>query len=842
MKKYIYPMLLTSALFTAACSNDDTVIETPRDTTPEGQISFSMSDAEGSMTTRSMNTRAGFTGTGTTEILMHIESCNGTKYRNTRAISEAAEQATGKDYSEVSFKSAYTRYWDDAHGRASKLSVFAVAVPNKSVTSGAGAGNNVLNEDDLAATTGGVNSWTADVTTRPAHEIQWAVSTTGQNATTQKDEDLVYANNIQEDATRGKNGRYYFDFAHNVWMPGSKTTFEEAKTGTETHGDGCMGFHMAIDDSSAPGYDARAVGKFDKGHLVFNHALSRIQVQIKEGTGFPADITNDFVFTEDKTYITLLNFNYKGTLDLLTGSWKNDGFTKGSIQLKDNGYDTGVTTSRTVCGQVLPGNEFRKDNGTAVMEFNIDHNTYYVTEGQLYDAMTNAKDKANAAISDKASYGLDNTKLTFLQGKYYKFEITINKKEVENITAVLVEWSDVVGQNFAQDNTHITVTTHDAYNSGDGTGIPEKAENHYLFLKTEDLGKIYTDLSYIDGGSDPSTYKGEEYQGPYKKYEAANAGGTGTAEEKAAATSWNTTWFYEDNKTAYHLRSINAAAYGTNAGNVKSITEGNTYFEIENGVSAANGAHDYHWGAPFKTGVGGTVSDASSSVNGHYKYPYSTTDGYKGLLHYGVIASKDPLKLTEMHMMANIEVYIRTPKDGGAAVTLENTTDQTEVTITNVNTKAKVDMGIGLVSDQNTVSSQLITKPGTGFTEVTIGGTTYKQTKAFTWAVVPQPLYRGSKTSDSEISADSEINFVGLTIKTPDNNQYYVVKSLYAILAESVGTSDNQSASQPIHYWYPNHKYKYYFTITKKGIENVTCVLAEWSDVIGGNQEITLEN
>lgn len=836
MKKYIYPMLLTSALFTAACSNDDTVIETPRDTTPEGQISFSMSDAEGSMTTRSMNTRAGFTGTGPTEILMHIESYDGTsKYRNTRAISEAAVQADDKDYSEVSFKSAYTRYWDDAHGRASKLSVFAVAIPNKSITSGTGVGNNVLNEEDLAATTGGVNSWTVDATTRPTHEIQWAVSTTGQDATTQKNEDLVYANNIQEDATRGKNGRYYFDFNKNAWMPGEKATFEDAKTGTETHGNGCMGFHMAIDDPNTSGYDARAVGKFDKGHLVFNHALSRIQVQIKEGTGFPADKTDDFVFTESKAYITLLNFNYKGTLDLLTGSWKSNGFTTEAIQLKDNGYDTEAKTSRTVCGQVLPGNVFAKNGTTAVMEFNIDHNTYYVTEGQLYAAMESAKDKNNNAISDKGSYGLKDNKLTFQQGKYYKFEITVNKKEVENITAVLVEWSDVVGQNFAQDNTHITVTTHDAL-SNNGTGTQEKAKGHYMFLKTEALGKIYTDLTYTTS----SPNKGEEYQGPYKKYEAANAGGTGTDAEKAAATSWNTTWFYEDNQTAYHLRSINAAAYGTDAGNVKNITNGNTYFEIENGVSTANGEHDYHWGAPFKTGVG-TVSDASSSVNGHYKYPYSTTDGYKGLLHYGVIATKDPLKLTEMHMMANIEVYIRTPKEDGASVSLENSTSQTEVTITNVNTKANVDLGIGLVSGQNTVKSELITKPETGFTQVTVDGKVYNQTKAFTWAVVPQPLYRGSATGDA-ISNDSENNFVGLTIKTPDNNQYYVVKSLYAILAESIGTSGNQQASQPIHYWYPNHKYKYYFTITKKGIENVTCVLAEWSDVIGGNQEITLEN
>ena len=84
--------------------------------------------------------------------------------------------------------------------------------------------------------------------------------------------------------------------------------------------------------------------------------------------------------------------------------------------------------------------------------------------------------------------------------------------------------------------------------------------------------------------------------------------------------------------------------------------------------------------------------------------------------------------------------------------------------------------------------------------------------------------------------------YVGITIKTPDNNQYYVVKKLSEIVASANGGSQNQTANSAITYWYPNHNYTYTFTLTKAGIKNVTCTVEKWTEVTAKDQTITLED
>lgn len=832
MKKTLFPLAFAAVALTTACSDNEIVNQEP--VTPDSlkeQISFSMSDAQGA-TTRA-NTRAGFaTETG---LLMHIQSDNKqtnpteVKYTRTQATARVHTGTGATDYSNVEFTSDYfRRYWDDAHGRDSWLSIYAVAVPGYAI----GSSDTQLAESKLTSPSDGSTWGSADATT---HTIVWTVKQDGQTSTTNTKEDLVYARNIQP---TGEDGLYWYKYTNNdgsdagSWQPGDKTTVDEAKTGATTHGgytnlsDGRMRFRLS---NTA---DATSAGKFDRGHLKFNHALSRMTIKIQEGTGFDKTPTTgeaDFNFDSGKEYVQINNMNYTGTLNLVDGTWGSK--TQGNVKLATGSKTTtSNTSSYTLNAQILPDDVW---NGAAaspknILDFFIDDNHYFVTEAQLYTALSTAKKAGDVAMTaaELTAAGINTTAktVTLTQGVNYNLLITVDKKQIETITAVLADWSEVYAANENIDNSHITITTHK-----DANGMTDNSA-HQLYLKTEDLGKIYTDFTYFTSDS-----KGVEYTGTYSQNQVPTVDGL----------KWKTTWFYEDNKTAYHLRSVNNSAHT----NMQNKSAGNTYFTIENGTYTADGAHDYHWGAPLNTGLPTVTIDEVVKT----KYAYDVETGYKGLLYPGVTAVKSgDINITELHMMSDIEVVVQTTT-GSNAVLLEKdlgggSKDQCVVTLTRLYSAGQVDLGTGKVTTTGAATgNSVMDKPATGTsagTNVTIDGTNYTtiKTAPYSLAVVPQILYRGSETTAAGIAADAESQFVGITIKTPDNNQYYVVKRLQDILASSVGTSANQTQNEAIKRWYPNHKYIYTITVTKTGIKAITCTLADWSVVTGENIHIDLEN
>ncbi len=791
MKKYIYPMALTATLLaTAACSDDEVNdIQQVPDSQKE-MISFSLSDAQGAVT-RAM-TRAGFASE--TTILMHIESKkNGQdSWRNTRTTAVAAAHSNHENkWSDVSFTTDATkRYWDDCYGRNGELSIYAVAIPGKSnLTSGDGVKDGNLNESDLTETTGGVGNWTADVTSKPAHTIQWGVTTSGQTSTVRDNEDLVYSNNIQIGGTKGV---YRFNFTSQT--AGSWPTMTEDLANLT---DGVMKF------SQLSGAPADAPGKFDKGHMIFNHALTRVTITLEEGEGFNSGSTDDFKFTGAKQ-ITLHKMNTNGTLNIQNGTWSD----------KVSNVDATLTTTAanantTFYGQFLPDNVFTKgaaDAANNVISFTIDNNTYYVTEADLYTALYNNVTDAGA----RTEAGITDAKVTLKQGKNYIFNITVKKKDIQAVTATVVEWDKVTAENFNKNNTHYSFTFHETGNA------KESYSTHHLFRKGEVLDKIYTGENYT----------ATTYQGAYTD--------KATLSDENSDGIWSTNWFYDDNKTAYHFRVINDKSYTSSSAGDNYTSSANAKFNMVNG---AQSTQDYHWGAPLDPSkVGGNSTDG-------YKYAYSTDNGYQGLLMQGIMSTESQINLTEFHMMSNINIVVRTTNQSNK-VSLVDGSNKTKVFITKVYTGATVDMGIGKVTTTGSRNSDtaietgeganIITTPDySGLTadgKVTIDGTEYDamKTPAYTWSVVPQALVEGDTK-------------VGLIIQTPDENKYYVVEDLASIVATSVGTSANQTTSA-INYWYPNHSYTYTITITKKGIEAITCTLADWVNVTGTNTNITLEN
>lgn len=704
MKVLFRPLTLAALLVASACTSDIKDDIENIDPSSKTVISFSVEENHTPMT------RAGFTAS--TKIAMRIKSENGTAAKYTRTVATASAAASGKEYSDISTDGAYIRYWDDAFGRAAKLSVFALAVPNK--TDVVNNGKNV--EQKLTA---GGDGWFTETTEN--EKINWTVSTE-QTAETLANEDLTYSNNIKEG---GLNGVYKYDFATGKY-PVYSADLE----------DGQMKFRLR-DDA-----DVTGPGKFDKGHLIFNHALSRITVNLVKGEGFSG--VGSFQFANG-TNVQVLNVPVSGDLDLSAGTWS--GVTNNTIA-KMVSLTPAAGVAFSLMAQILPDYEISKTSVTNLLSFTIDNNTYYITQAQMYDALKNAVTN-------------DGTKITMAQGSNYIFQITVNKTQIANVTAVVEPWVEVTSANFNPSNARITLNS--IYDSQSG----ESSTNFDLYRLLDQSPEI------------SDTYEGKNWDGNYTdKASSLTDNGNG---------GWDTDWYFESNKSYYHFRTVNKNT-------TIETTPTKDYFEITAG-SVAN--TDPHWGA----------SMTQEPV-------YDIAKGYEDALSPAIGATSDNINITDQHMMSKVIINLQT-------TTGDDKVDFTgsQVYITQIHTEGQVQMGNGLITPTGT--------PGQLTMDGNAAGT------QFTYAVVPQGLVRGSNDDD----------YVGITIVTGDNNQYYIVKKLSEkIVATSVNNEKNQAQGAAITRWYPGHTYEYTFTLKKAAIDKITCTVQGWVNVVADNKEISLED
>ena len=746
MKQYIFTAVLASVLLTTSCS-DDTVENGISDSQKE-MISFSLSDG-------SIQTRAGFIR-GETRIVARMQSNekDGTGVRYTRCVLKAKQDDNGQpnDYSEVIYSTASdTRYWDDAFGRKGQISVYAVAIPNST------------SETKLLESliTGSTPGWATEDT--PNNTIQWSV-TADQSTNPLAAEDLVYSNNIQEG---GKDGRYVWSYTVPVGYP--------ANTGATTHADGRLVFTQA---SGAQESDA---GHFDKGHLVFNHSLSRLTVTLQEGAGFDGDKTTNTDFKFNSGNICLLNMYTSGTLDIQAGTWVLG--TPANITAMAPG-STYANANGTYAAQMLPGYKFYEKGITNVMQYVIDDNMYYVTQGQIYTALFDKTTGTDPIISVETD-GTGNY-IEMKQQKNYQLTITVDKTGIASVTATLAEWVNVSG-NTSVDNTHLTFSM-----TASGDPCNQDIDLYRLEDVTQDFNFSYQGQNWFGNYLTDASHKTELLQ-------SALSNG-----------KWSTNWYFESNKTYYHFRTVNKGT--TIEGSADDNT--NDYFTINGGETAST---DPHWGAPM----------TGSSSAGYLKY--DVDKGYEAFLLPAIGATGSDIVIQELHMMSNINVILQTPNNGSKVTLLDGNTP-TVVKITRLATSGTVEMGRGVVTPENLfIGEHTMTVPGAYYE------TNELKTNAYTFTVVPQSLSRNfSSTSDDD--------YVGLFIQTPDNNQYYVVKKLSEITATSVSNVRDHAVSSKIQRWYPGHNYTYTITISKKGIESITCQVANWVNVTGDNINIDLED
>lgn len=766
--RYIPALLAVAALGLSACSTEE-LPDNGGNSNGKTAIEFAMSNTGGigmSLDSRAAASDASRAGFGAaTRIVMRIGSTDGstTKYTRTTATASAQVAEGTADYSTVTFApGTEMRYWDDAHGRNSQLSVYAVAIPDKN-------DEGILPETKLGDYTPG-DTWSlessAESTSR--NTIKWQLSTNQSGKVA--DEDLCFSNNIQ---TGGKNGVYRYNFTAGKYpdFPGCNPD-GTVKDGTLE--DGIMQFT-----------ENGTSGKFDRGHMIFRHALSRITVKLKAGDGY--DPSTAFVVDHVQINNIRLADGTNTKLNLVDGTWSGYTPEQTITKMEEATPQTGAHHHREFVAQTIPGDLIPENGTTKRVEIVVDGNIYYLTDKMLYNAL-----KSSTGVK------VESNNVVLEQGKNYEINVTISKKKIDNITATLVPWATVSGDEQNVNNAYITLSLQ--------TFTGDECRNFDFYRLNDPYDSPVT--------SNPTTmhYKWySKYEGPATLTAIKADGSEATGSDPI--DHYKTNWYYDNNKAFYHFRTVNK--------DTKITTDANgDYFTI---TSSNNEANDPHWGAPMCFGA-----NIKYAVTGNATAT-PPTGGFASSIHGAIGATESKITITELHMLSKINVILKTTTTDNKVQLLNGTTPAT-VKLVRYMKYGKVELGRGLVTVTSTTATEDDFKaPDASSTSTFFSGTNI--TNPYKFMAVPQELKRG----------DADADYVGLEITTPDGN-VYKINRLSEIEASAVGSEagKGQTASDNITRWLPNHHYTYTFNLTKTGV-TATATVAKWNEVTADKEDVTIE-
>lgn len=542
--------------------------------------------------------------------------------------------------------------------------------------------------------------------------------------------------------------------------------------------------------------------KFDAGNMVFYHALTKFTIKIKCGDGFNGDGT-DFHFTGSPTgkdnSFALKGFYGKGVFDLAAGEFQS--LTAADITTFTSIYLAKTTPQKKEAGDyytlqayVLPGTDIKDgDNVADAFSFDIDKNHYKISMLDLYNAILNKKDGMGAwQNSDNGTEVKDDVLgggKTLLAGVNYQFTFTVEKTKIKDITAQVIDWESVEADNVTPSNARINIMLEER-----GTAVTAGVN----FYRTRDPGN--NDVS-------------DDYVG-YAWDKGYTTDGKATAAYDSVKGKWTVTrWYWPDNTTYYHFRALGNTTHTSPESlpaPVADVSDGPDYFNLTHGESY----EDYIWGAPF-------LDDADNETAGSFQWSYSLTKGFDGTdaedgktpqrhqIYHGIGPTNSVIKILMFHVMSDVTFTVKTTT-GENKVTLKDGDNHTKIRLENLYTSGKVLMGNGLV----TTTGATVDYPFSNAPVADCGGYSWKG-----YGAVPQSL-----------------DDVVLVITTPDNNEYKV--AMKDMLATAVSTynianpyAKNSSGKYMIDRWYPGFKYSYSFTLTKKGIENITATVIDWEEV-----------
>lgn len=311
-------------------------------------------------------------------------------YTVTKGTTEAPDDEKVNRVSFGESNSGFVRYWDDCYARDAQVSIYAVCSPGSTKTITIDGRSNY--QYTALPTTG---AWSTTVNYLTVANV--AVST-NQTATTLRDEDLCYSNNLADNAPTYRDGRLKFN--------------------TQTK-------------------------KFDHGRLAFYHALSKITFVVKRGKGFSE---SEFLFNSG-TNIQLTDFYTKNTLfNIATGEFTGD--YSGEV-IQTMAQSGSAATGYTLEALVMP----TTDLSTAVkgdIDFTIAHNHYLLSKADLLEKINEA---------DKTAYLTGGKQLK--PGVNYVFTLIIAKTGIEHITATLLDWEQVGSEELYPSNAKVTLNLED---------------------------------------------------------------------------------------------------------------------------------------------------------------------------------------------------------------------------------------------------------------------------------------------------------------------------------------------------------------------------------------------
>ena len=341
-----------------------------------------------------------------------------------------------------------------------------------------------------------------------------------------------------------------------------------------------------------------------------------------------------------------------------------------------------------------------------------------------------------------------------------------------------MEWETVTADTHTPSNAKVTLKLEAR------TG-PE--ENAYIYRAAETTTKITGDILSEGKGYVWDTGYGNADRNAYTAYTHA----------------LSKSWYWPDNKTFYHFRAI-----APQAAPAPTTVDGKDCVALTSGDPPYT---DVCWGAPFP------------KMEPSTKFVYSLTNGFAGTdghqIHYAIGATESPLKLLLFHVMSDVTINISSVT-GDAKVNLgDGTSTATKIELKNIYTKGRVQLGNGLVLGTDT-------QTGT-HTFPLQGGTT------LTWSnygAIPQSLAG-----------------VVLEITTPDHNHYLIDLANVKASASNISSKNVQNpyaivdGKCTINRWYPDYKYTYSFTLSKKGVTGITCTILDWEKVEADDEEIQIK-
>ena len=540
--------------------------------------------------------------------------------------------------------------------------------------------------------------------------------------------------------------------------------------------------------------------QFDRTkRLNFYHALSKVTFIVKSGLGFYS-FENDFMFS-GSTNITMKKMNLKqASFDIASGEFSGD-ITEGVVSgmYQSDKKNDGNVLSYTLDALVIPGTDMSSTEKD--ISFSISDNLYELSK----------KDLLNKISEDQKSQYLTDSK-SLKPGVHYIFTLTISKTEIKNITASVVAWETVKAE-YTPTNARLTF-------SFENRGTPVTNTTGEKF----DIYRAANEKN--DGSVEETNYFSYNWDSGF-----SNAGETGSVNNGLDydEAKWKTNWFWPNNKTFYHLRTVGIKG-GTSSVTLPTVStvDGKDCFSI----SASETFSDVIWGAPFKK-LDSPEPPANTAL-----LTYSKTEGFDGKgaeaetkkhqIYYAIGPTNQPIHIVMFHMMSKVIFNVQTVT-GNGAVSLGDGTDNncTKLTLKNIHTTGKVLMGNGCVSATESRSNYLLTNhPAPTDSKITWPD----------FGAIPQDL-------------NEENNEVVLVITTPDANIYKV--KLADIWTESSKISTTNLANPytkhatedkyQVDYWYPHYEYTYTFTLSKKGIDNIQVTILDWEKVEASDDEVQIQ-